>query len=161
MTMTTAEIIWYFVLAVGVIALGGGLLVWWLGKTRKVGSRMGFRTLTTISNPEVWEYANKLYGELFMGIGIIVILLSLILNGLFLNSEQAASYFAMAVALAVLVAVELSIVFSARKAREIRRKGGGRGGGSLFQEALLAPHVPKARSSEGLYLLVRSDEILM
>jgi hypothetical protein len=120
--MVSAILIWYFLLIVGAMATVGGLVVWMIGKSRRTGSRLGFKTSTTVSHPEVWEYSNKLYGKLFVAIGIADLSVSLIFNGLFTSNAQAASYFAMGIALAILIAFEASIALSMRKAREISRR---------------------------------------
>jgi uncharacterized Tic20 family protein len=124
--MTIAELMWYFFLAIGFAALVGGLVVWWLGETRRVGSRLGFNTRQTLRYPEVWVYTNRIYGILFVIIGFAVLVVSIAFNAPLRSSAQLTSYFALSIAGAIILAYTAVVFLSIRKARAVRRAKAGR-----------------------------------
>ena len=66
----------------GAVLTFTGYICYWVGKERQVNRWMGFRTHSTLSNPDVWEAINKASGIAQMRLGIAVMVISVVFRNL-------------------------------------------------------------------------------
>lgn len=79
-------------------------------------SKKGFTSIYTMANHEAWDYAQKLGGKLYMGIGVIALLIFIIKLQIF--GEREPIVLTIIYTIGIFVMIFLSHVFIQKKCRE-------------------------------------------